>query len=149
MSTLRWQLEDHIRGSKPAFALAGLEPYREVAGAAGLDNILKGRINAPGCYVYRHSVRAKANVYDDGVQQVLAEKYGVVTVVRRLTDARQADSSDLAELYSEVIQMLVLSWHPSEHIDDFTYAGGQLVTLQNGFYHWQDIFNTGRIMRHA
>jgi len=147
MSTLRQQLEARIRDNAPEFDSAGLAGFREVAGAAGLKNIMAGRVSAPGCYLYRHRVRAQANVLDDGVMQRVEEQYGVVIVLRNLTDARQADSSDLAEAYSEVIQQLLLAWSPGEYTDDFEYAGGQLVSLQNGYYYWQDNYRTARIIK--
>ena len=147
MSTLRQQIQAHIEDHAGAFSAAGLEPFREVAGAADLANILAGRVSAPGCYVYRHQVRAGTNQLDDGVLQRVDEIYGIVIVTRNVRDPRHGDSSDLAEAYGTVVRHLLLGWQPAAQIDDFEYRGGRLVSLQHGYHYWQDDWATARIIR--
>ncbi len=145
--TLRQQIQARIADNAGAFSAAGLVPFREVAGAADLANILAGRVSAPGCYIYRHQVRADANQLDDGVLQRVGEVYGVVIVVRNVRDARHGDSSDLSEAYGDVVRGLLLGWQPTASVDDFEYRGGRLVRLQYGYHYWQDDWSTARIIR--
>jgi len=147
MSTLRQQIEARIAASASAFTAAGLLPPREVAGAAGIANILNGRISAPGCYIYRARLRPGPNVYDDAVMQRVEMQFGIVSVVRNVADARQGDASDLAEAYSDVIQGMLLNWSPDEYTGQFEYAGGQVVRLQNDYLYWQDLYRTASIIR--
>ncbi len=147
MSTLRQQIEDRLAANTAAFTAAGLKPPREIAGAAGIGNILNGRISAPGCYIYRLRVRPGPNVYDDAVMQRVEAHYGVVVVVKNLHDSRQGDASDEAEAYSEVIQGLLLNWSPDNFTEQFEYAGGQVVRLQNAYLYWQDVYRTASIIR--
>jgi hypothetical protein len=147
MSTLRQQIEQRLSDNAAAFTAAGLKPFREIAGAAGIGNVLNGRISAPGCYVYRLRVRPGPNVYDDAVMQRMEEHYGLVSVVKNLHDARQGDASDEVQAYSEVIQGLLLNWSPDEFHAQFEYAGGQVARLQNTYLYWQDLYRTASIIR--
>jgi hypothetical protein len=147
MSTLRQQIETRIAASAADFTAAGLRPFREVAGAAGIANILNGRVSAPGCYIYRARLRPGPNVYDDAVMQRVEAQFGIVSVVRNVADARQGDASDLAEAYSDVIQARLLNWSPDEYTEQFEFAGGQVVRLQNEYLYWQDLYRTASIIR--
>ena len=121
--------------------------FREVAGAADLPNVLKGRATTPGCYIYRASVRAGNNGLVNAVSQRIEETYAVVIVSRNVRDPRHGDSADENEALCAQVSAALLGWQPDETTEPMEYAGGRLVSLLNGAYYWQEHYRTARHRR--
>lgn len=120
---------------------------REVEGAADLHGVLAGRVNAPAAYVFRLRTRAGANQLDNAVSQNVSESYAVVVVTKNLRDERGGDSSDANEVLCDQISTALLGWEPDVDADTLEYEGGQLVSMKDGYFYWQEVYKTARLRR--
>lgn len=137
--TIRQAVEDRLREQ--------LTALREVAGAASLDAVLSGRVSAPAAYVFREAQQASPNEGANYISQRIGVRLGVVLVVRNVADPRQGDSSDEAEALAEQVRDALLGWAPADEAEPLEYAGGRLVSMQNGFYFWMDSYTTATYWR--
>lgn len=135
MLTLRSQVQDVI-------AQAGLG-FKEVGGAANL-NIVEGqqiRLSTPGCYVIRDGINARENEMITAVRQKQMVQIGVVIAVRNVANATGLDSSDTAEEFSDAIKNLLVGYAIDDYAP-FEYQRGQIVSFNNGFLFWRDVYQT-------
>lgn len=139
--TIRQAIEQRIKDQDTG------NSFREVAGAADLRGILDGRVSAPGCYVFRLRNRPGRNDLDTGVSQRVAESYAVVVVTDNRRDPRGGDSSDASEALCDQVNTALLGWTPDPDADPMEYGGGQLVSIKEGKFYWQDIYTTARFRR--
>jgi len=137
--TLRQSVETRLREQLP--------DLREVAGAASLDAVLGGRVSAPAAYVFREAQQASPNEGANFITQRIGVRLGVVLVVRNVRDPRQGDSSDEAEALSLQVRDALYGWAPAAEAEPLEYAGGRLVSMQNGFYFWMDSYTTATYWR--
>jgi len=137
--TLRQILEARISNESNVF--------REVAGAASLDAILKGRMASPGCYLFNERDNAGANQVLTIVSQRVVKQIAVVTVVGNVRSSSGADSSDESEAVRDVISGLLLGHIPSPEHEAIEFVGGGLVTFINGLYVWKDTYRTANQIR--
>lgn len=138
MPTVRQELEERVQQKCN---------FKEVAGAASLEAILNGRVTAPGCYIYKANISAKGKDLRGGTSQIIDEQYAFVVVTRNVRDARQGDGSDINELECQKLEAAVLGWSPPGTGDPMAYRGGRLVSLQHGYFYWQEIYSTQRLKR--
>lgn len=139
MTSLREAVENRLRDRLP--------DLREVAGAASIDAVLAGRVATPAVYVFREAQPAGANSGANFISQRVGQKLGVLLAVRNVRDPRQGDSSDEAEALSLLVRDAIFGWAPAEHAEPLEYAGGRLVSMQNGFLFWLDSYTTATYWR--
>lgn len=139
MTTLRQMVETKIRGASLGF--------KEVAGAAGLDNVLANRMSAPGCYCFRVRNRTGKSCGDNFVSQQRSEFIGLVIVTRNVADSRGADGSDENEAFCDLVQSQLLGWEPNNIYGPLEHAGGDLVMFKDGLFIWMELYRTERIIR--
>ena len=137
--TIRKNIEDQIK--------AQVSEFREIAGAANLRSVLDGRVSAPACYIFRMRNRAGRNTLDNAVSQRVEEAYAVVVVSQNRRDARGGDSSDANEALCDQVSTALLGWTPDPNAEPMEYGGGQLVSMKDGFFYWQDVYRTARYLR--
>ncbi len=135
--TARQLIEDRIRAECS---------FKEVGGVADLDSVLKGRVSAPGCYLYAAQTRAARNEHDAIVAQWVNEVYAAVIVTRNVGNDR-GDGSDENEAFRDQVSAALLGWEPQPGMAMITYNGGRLVSVKNGYLYWQELYSTGRIRR--
>lgn len=126
---------------------AQVTELREVAGAADLRGVLEGRVTAPAAYIYRLRNSAGPNQLDNAVSQTVRESYAVVVVTQNLRDARGGDSSDTNEALCDQVSDALLGWSPDVAADALEYGGGQLVSMKDGYFYWQEVYTTARLRR--
>lgn len=131
--TVRQLIEDRIESNLN---------FKEVAGAADLQSILKGRVSAPGCYIYKKTRNPGPNNLLMAVDQEVKETYGLVTVIKNVRDSRHGDSSDVSEQHQIDIMGQLLGWQPSTETEPMEYAGGRLISLLNGLHFWEESYST-------
>lgn len=136
MPTVRQQIETLIAGSASYFTGLGLEPFREVAGAADLQSIMAARVSPPGCYVYRSASRLSGNEHDDAMVQLEVVSFGIVIVVRNVRDGRFGDASDLVEAYADAVGDLLMGYQPSEQWSPMELDGGRVAAMNNANLFW-------------
>lgn len=141
MPTLRELIEARISAELPEF--------KEVAGAARLDDILKGQIQVPGAYLYRLNNTASDNSLINAVSQYVPQQIAVVVATRNYVSRRASDASDENEYFCELIQQKLLGWEPGAKYDCMTYGGGSLVVFKNGLFLWREIYKTGSYIRNV
>lgn len=139
MINIRPLIEQRLRAEIPAF--------KEVAGAAGLSNILQGRIADPGCYIFQERKTAETSALVGATMQRVTVLIAVVTVVRNVRDGRGADAADTSQEFQADIQTALLGWQPHESADPMEFVGGALVSFSNGFLIWKDTYKTYQFIR--
>ncbi len=139
--TIRQAIETQIK------ALDTGSNFREIAGAADLRSLLKSRVAQNGCYVFRLRNRAGQNQLDNGTSQRVVESYAVVVVTTNRRDERGGDSSDANEALCQQVDAALLGWTPDPDAEPMEYGGGQLVSMQNGSFYWQEVYTTARYRR--
>lgn len=137
--TVRSAIADRVR--------AQVTDLREVAGAADLRGVLEGRVSAPAAYVFRLRNSAGRNQLDNAVSQAVRESYAVVVVTQNLRDTRGGDSSDANEVLCDQVGAALLGWAPAVDADTLEYGGGQLVSMKDGYFYWQEVYTTERLRR--
>lgn len=137
--TVRSVIADRVRDQ--------VTDLREVSGAADLRGVLDGRVTAPAAYVFRLRNSAGANQLDNAVSQRVQESYAIVVVSQNLRDARGGDSSDANEVLCDQVIGALLGWLPDPEADALEYGGGQLVSMKDGYFYWQEIYTTARLRR--
>lgn len=119
--------------------------FKEVAGAAAInfdENLKKIRVLTPGCYVMSQSVSAKnTTANDDPSVQKHIRLISTVIAVSNKRDLKNADSSDQAEAYSDLIKAALINWQPNGFMPLAFLSGAQL-SMKDGFYIWGDIYMT-------
>lgn len=116
--------------------------FNEVAGAANLQAVLEGRLNAPGCYIYQENASAEPSSVYGKVQQRKTVQISLVIVVKNHVDARGIDSSDRSFEFQQDIEAALLGWKPHADSSPMEYASGGLVQLSNGFLAWKETYQS-------
>lgn len=138
MSTLRALVEARIA--------AQVEGFREVAGAAGLTNILAGRIAAPGCYVFQEGSTAGANKLGNAVSQREVIQLGVVITVKNVQDGRGGDADDVSQALRDLVKTALLGWEPAGY-EMIEKVDHKLISFANGFFITKDSYRTAHHIR--
>ena len=136
--TLREQIETRIVSAQCGF--------KEVKGSGGLPDFQQQRVVAPGCYIFRARSQAGANERLNAVCQRVEEDIAVVVVTRHVGERGDSDGSDANAALCEAVSAALLGWEPDGY-EPIIYRGGQLVSLRNGFFIWQELYRTARFIR--
>jgi hypothetical protein len=139
MSTLRALVEARIA--------AEVTDFREVAGAAGLTNILQGRIAAPGCYVYQEGSDAATNKMANIVSQREVIQLAIVIAVKNIRDGRGGDADDVSQALRDSVRAALLGWEPDGGYEMLEKVGHKLVSFANGFLVTKDVYRTAHMIR--
>lgn len=132
MSTIRQAIETRIRDQVPGL--------RQVAGSADLTAVLTGRTTPPAAYVFEMADNAVGSA-NGGSQQVV-ESFAVIVVVTNHRDTKGTDSADTCRDIRHQIFQALTDFQPDGSHDPIVYASGSLVSFENGFLYWQDVYKT-------
>ncbi|MEC4750048.1 hypothetical protein [Methylomicrobium sp. Wu6] len=138
MPTLRALVESRIKDE--------VADFREVGGAAGLGNILAGRIAASGCYVYQEGSDAAANKMVNIVSQRETVQLAVVITVKNVQDARGGDADDVSQSLRDSVRAALLGWEP-EGYEMIEKVGHKLISFANGYLITKDVYRTAHQLR--
>jgi hypothetical protein len=138
VSTLRAQVEARIRDEVP--------DLREVDGAAGIANIMAGRIADKGCYIFQKGSSASKNNLANRVSQRETIHLGVVLTVKNIQDARGADADDVSQALRDSIREKLLGWEPDGY-EPLEKVDGKLISFANGNYITLDTYSTAHHIR--
>lgn len=138
MQNLRPLIEQRIK--------TNVSGFKEVAGASDLASLLKGRLSDTGCYVFQERDVATENKRINSVIQRNVEQYAVVIVIRNVRDPRGADAADVCYTFRKNISQFLLGWVPHVAAEQLEYAGGTLVSFQNGLYIWKASYRTAQFL---
>jgi len=139
MINLRPLIEQRIKDEVIAFS--------EVAGAAGLENIMKGWIASPGCYIFKERSQPQGGDMIGATMQRVILRYAVIIIVKNVRDARGSDAADESNMLQEAIRTALLGWQPSPLADPIEYADGALISFKDGFFIWRDTYQTYQFIR--
>lgn len=139
MSTLRALVEARIG--------AQVTDFKEVAGAAGLTNILAGRIAAPGCYVFQEGSICSKNDRINAVSQREVIQIGVVITVKNVQDGRGGDADDVSQALRGSVLTALLGWIPSSEYEMLEKVDHKLISFANGFFITKDSYRTAHFIR--
>lgn len=132
MTTIRQAIEGRIRAEVSGLCV--------VAGAADLGAVYSGRLNPPAAYVL--AVATKGSNQETCGQQQMVESYSVVIAVGNKRGERGVDSADDCHGFRKQIFQALVGWEPGPAHDPMTFDSGSLVSFQNGFLFWQDVYKT-------
>jgi hypothetical protein len=138
MINIRPLIEQRIKTEVPEF--------REVAGAVNLAAILSGRIEAPGCYVFKERETPEANAGLSDNFQILNLSFAVVIAVSNSRDQRGSDAADVSEVFQDAVKSALLGWIPNNKFTSLSYGGGALVSFAGGLYIWRASYLTSTII---
>lgn len=139
MTTLRKLIEQRIASETICF--------KEVAGAASINNVMTGRLSDAGCYVFQESRKAGENNLVGLTRQRVTLTFAFIIAVRNVKDVRGGDAADACAVLQEAVQTALLGWEPDGATDPFEYAGGALVSFANGFFIWKDSYRTAALIQ--
>lgn len=133
-----------------ALATGGVKDFNKVAGAASFAAAKEDLKNPPAAYVIPLADSARPNALDcGGVEQYVAERFGVVIAVDNKRDTRgDAVNAALEDKRGKVIAAL-LGICPGDGYDPVQYGGGQLLALDVTTIWWRLEFITGYTERKA
>jgi hypothetical protein len=123
--------------------------FRDVGGAAGLDEALKGRFSGPGCYIFLegHSGGENEAAYPS-VLQNMGLTVALLIVSRNVSGVRGALSADDNETLLNLIRSKLLGWQPSGDIyTPLVYSSGSIISMQGGFLVWKENYLTNYYIR--
>jgi len=122
---------------------------RLVAGAADFAAAMDtpSPPQSPSAWVVPLADSAGANALVGVVSQALTSRVGVVTALRKVTDARGEHALiDLADVVGAE-RVALLGWAPDADHDPLEFARGQLISLKGGTVWWQDEWATESELR--
>lgn len=111
-----------------------------VAGSAELDLALRNTLKRNCAFVVPLMEDTAANQMDNGVNQIITEKFSVVVAVGN--DSSDADKTGLTaydllhDIRSELFRSLV-GWFIIGAEGPISYAGGKFVVIRNSYLWWQ------------
>ena len=121
--------------------------FKEVAGAADLVSVLKGRLADRGCYVLQEAESAGKNPLIGAVMQENVEHYAIIIVVRNVRDARGTDAADACHALRASAKDALLGWIPDDSCGALEKVSGKLVNFMDGFFIWKDSYQTYQFIR--
>ena len=135
---VRLRLDGLMHGTQPLFLA--------VRGAADFAAVLQ-EADPPRdrtAYVVLNSHRPDAAVEGTGPSNQRVETdVIVVSAIRGPISAAADFDGDELELVSEAVQQCLFDWSPNEDEHRrFTYGGGRLIGVRNGFLFWADTFRS-------
>ncbi|MDI1231335.1 MAG: hypothetical protein PSU93_09320 [Methylobacter sp.] len=139
MTTLRKLIEQRIAAQTTLF--------KEVAGAASINNIMTGRLSDAGCYVFQEARKASESKLVGLTRQRVSLSFAFIIAVRNVKDARGGDAADACALLQAAVQAALLGWEPDSATEPFEYAGGNLISFTNGFFIWKDSYRTAQLIQ--
>jgi len=116
----------------------------QIAGAAELAEATRATLNNEQAFVIPLAEVAAENKLDGGINQVIAETFGVVIVLRN--DTTQKDKLSLTAFdrihnIRAKIFKAILGWQMDDAESIVTYAGGRLLELNRAWVWYQFEFN--------
>lgn len=138
MSTLRQLIQDRIT--------AKVSGFKEVAGAAGMANVLAGRLADPGCYVFTDSSDAQHNGHVRTVAQREIMQLTLVITCRNVRSARGADADDTSQALRDSVRAVLLGWTPTAGYEPLWKVDHKLISFANGFLTTADRYRTAHII---
>jgi hypothetical protein len=139
VSTLRSLVEARIAAQVTAF--------REVAGSASLEEVLKGRLVDKGCYIFEEADAAGKNEVVQVTRQRVTVQLGVVLVVRNVRGDRGEDASDANKTLRDSVQTALLGYEFTGGYEPMEYIGFRLVSFANGFFITKASYRTRYFIR--
>jgi hypothetical protein len=138
VSTLRQLVQDRIAAKETDF--------KEVAGAAGMANVLAGRLADPGCYVFTDSSDAQHNGHVRTVAQREIIQLTIVITCRNVRSARGADADDTSQALRDSVRAILLGWTPAAGYEPLWKVDHKLISFANGFLTTADRYRTARMI---
>ncbi len=136
MSTLRQLIEARVK--------AQCADFKEVAGAASIGNVLNGRLSDSACYIFQETRKVSDSNLVNFTRQRVSLSFAFIIVVRNVKDARGSDAADACAALQEAVQAALLGWTPDSNSEPLEYAGGNLISFENGFFIWKDSYKTAQ-----
>jgi hypothetical protein len=121
--------------------------FKEVAGAAGIANILSGRIAHLGCYVYQVGSEAGVNKMANIVSQREVIQLAVVITIKNVQDGRGGDADDASQALRDSVRAALLGWEPDGGYEMLEKVDHKLVSFANGFLVTKDVYRTAHHIR--
>ncbi|WP_434352991.1 hypothetical protein VH441_07275 [Psychrobacter sp. HD31] len=115
--------------------------FVEVADSGQLDDVLKNRNTANGCYVIKLDTNAKSA---SDIYQLVTERYQVITICSNFSDSYGSAVGDRAEdmqhTVFKAISGYVCTDNQGNTTDPLKFVTGGLVDLKNSLHVWADIY---------
>lgn len=115
---------------------------KQVGGAAELGAVGNGVVVTPAAFVVLLAERASGNAVENGVEQRIEVRFGVIYAVRNVQDARGAAAQGELQTLREAGFTALLGWQPEAGYDPALCHAGRLLKLENLVLWWQDEFTT-------
>lgn len=90
-----------------------------------------------------------ANALENGIEQRVAVRFGVVVALRNVSDARGDAAIDDLEALRIDVRTQLLGWIPPDAFEVITRGQGRMLALDNMELWWLDEFLTAELTRAA
>lgn len=126
---------------------AGIRDVRRVHGAAQMAVAMeRGQFDADA-YVTLLQRQAGKNVLVNAVQQEVAARIAVISIIKVAGDATGEKQADLVEARSDAVTQSLLGWSPASGYSLFTAASSRLLDFDGQAVIWADEFETTYLIR--
>jgi len=122
---------------------AAVPALKQVGAAAQFQAAVESNPRAtPAAFVIPLSEDPGPSTMADQVIQRVATSFGVVLVVKNLTDNKGVAASQDLEVLRKEVKAALLGWQPAPEFDPLQRGRGVLLTFKDGHMWWQDIYLT-------